>query len=70
MVIELFYIGEDFYAKSKTMMSSIYTDEPEPRRYDLGFVSVALRRGDEVHIRQATEGEMEWAQSKLSRYTK
>lgn len=54
--MNLIYIGEDFYWKSKTLMSSLYTEDG--RRSDWGFVSIALKNGDQVNIRQATEGEI------------
>lgn len=50
-MIKLIFIGEDFYWKSKTVMSSIYTEDG--RRYDWGFVTTDLKDGQEIHIRQA-----------------
>lgn len=64
--MKLFYIGDAFYQKSGTMMGPIYHDEPRPPeggyyRSDWGKVSIALRDGEEVHIRQATADELRWA---------
>jgi len=61
--MELIYIGDHFYHESKTMMSSIYT--PGGKRSDWGFVQVALRNGESVHIRPATPAEIEPYQRKL-----
>lgn len=55
-MIELVYIGQDFYSRSKTMMSSIYKTTGE--RYDYGFLQRDLEAGAEIHIRQATGAEM------------
>jgi len=69
--MKLFYIGDAFYNKSGTMMSSLYHDEGQlPQgggyyRSDWGKVQVALRAGEEVHIRQATADELRWAIKKL-----
>ena len=56
-IIKLIYIGEQFYELSKSLMSSIYTEDTH-ERYDWGFVNVALRNGDHVHIRPATDDEL------------
>lgn len=68
--MKLFYIGDDFYADSGTMMSSIYHEEKAPSgnyyRSDWGKVNLALQGGDEVHIRQATDKEMLWAHKHLA----
>uniref|UniRef100_A0A6H2A654 Uncharacterized protein n=1 Tax=viral metagenome TaxID=1070528 RepID=A0A6H2A654_9ZZZZ len=55
-MLSLIYIGSEFYVKSSTMMSSIYT--VDGRRSDWGKVSIALEKGEEVHIRPATRKEM------------
>ena len=62
---ELFYIGDDFYPKSGTVMSSIYTVEGR-FRFDWGFVQRDLASGKSVTIRPATPEEMKWAQAKLT----
>ena len=54
--VRLIYIGDNFYLESKSIMSCIYKETGE--RFDWGFVSVALREGKEVNIRQATKEEM------------
>lgn len=64
-IINLFYIGEIFYVKSRTMMSSIYTVLGE--RYDWGFVRRALDEGKTVIIRPADKVEMKWANDKLNK---
>lgn len=53
--MDLIYIGPEFYFESGTIMSSLY--EIEGNRQDWGFVQVALRKGESVHIRPATEEE-------------
>lgn len=54
--MELIYIGDEFYSRSRTMMSSIYTIDG--KRSDWGFVSLALKSGESVSIRPATEEEL------------
>lgn len=63
-MLKLIYIGDHFYRDSKTMMSSIYTEDR--RRSDWGFVQVALRAGKNVEIRQATEIERAFFDEKLA----
>lgn len=63
--IELFFIGQNFYSASRTMMSSIYVAGTF-QRFDWGFVSVALSEGKNVNIRQATDAELAWATRKLN----
>lgn len=62
--IELFFIGDNFYLKSGTEMSSIYITGTH-ERFDWGFVKVALEEGKNIFIRPATKDEMNWANSKL-----
>jgi hypothetical protein len=50
------YIGQDFYRKSGTMMSCVYTEEGE--RTDWGFIQCALEAGESVSIRPATDAEI------------
>jgi hypothetical protein len=58
--MDCIFIGDDFYYKSKSMMSSIYKIESKGySRTDWGKVNVCLRNGESVHIRPATEQEME-----------
>jgi hypothetical protein len=57
-IIELVYIGEEFYTLSKTAMSSIYViEDGQFTRYDYGFLRRDLVLGHEFHIRQATPEE-------------
>lgn len=56
-MLELIYIGEDFYRKSGTIMSSIYTIDGG--RFDWGFVEIQLQRGATIQIRPATPTELE-----------
>jgi len=61
--MELIYIGDKFYFESKTFMSSIY--DVHGNRQNWNFVQRALKSGDYIHIRQATEQEMIFYKSKL-----
>ncbi len=54
--MELIYIGDEFYNKSRTLMSSIYTIDGN--RSNWAFVKVALGSGESVHIRPATKTEI------------
>lgn len=62
--MELIYIGDHFYAESRTMMSSIYTTDGQ--RSDWGFVQCALRDGETVNIRPATTAEINHYEAKLN----
>lgn len=62
--MKLVYIGDKFYHESGTMMSSLYTEDGQ--RSDWGFVNIALRRGEEVQIRQATSEELERYEKRLA----
>jgi hypothetical protein len=53
--INLIFIGEEFYFKSGSIMSSLYTTTGD--RYDWGFVTIALEKGKTVNIRPATKEE-------------
>lgn len=66
--MNLVYIGDKFYGESGSVMSPIYevTKDGIFERSDWGFVQVALRNGEEIHIRQATAPEKMWAESVLS----
>lgn len=61
--MKVVYIGERFYTESGSIMSSIYTEDGA--RTDWGFVNLALANGDEVHIRQASEVEIDFYESRL-----
>lgn len=65
MTINLYYIGEKFYFKSATLMSSVY-EVGTRQRYDWGMVKNMLMEGHEVHIRPANEYEMRWANAELA----
>ena len=54
---ELVWIGDEFYFGSGTIMSTIYT--VDGWRSNWGCVQSSLRAGKEVHIRPATNQEME-----------
>ena len=53
---KLIFIGEEFYANSGTMMSSIYGEDGA--RWDWGKVKIALEDGDTVTIRPCTMEEL------------
>lgn len=55
--VQLIYIGDEFYLKSGTSMSSLY-EEGTWQRYDWGFVSRDLRNGVTVNIRPANDEEL------------
>lgn len=58
-MIEVVYIGDNFYRDSGTMMSPIYKKEGKKyMRFDWGFLQIALSKGENVKIRQATRKEM------------
>lgn len=61
--MELIYIGDEFYKKSCSMMSSIYGVDGS--RQDWGFVNIALKNGQSVHIRPATPAELAVYDKKL-----
>ena len=67
--MQLIYIGDQFYTKSRSAMSPIYKINKMGalERFDWGFVNIALRDGEEVHIRPANEQEMQWAYSELGK---
>lgn len=62
--MKLIYIGSHFYLESSTHMSCVYTEEGQ--RSDWGNVESALRQGDSVEIRPATQDELAFYESKLS----
>lgn len=55
--INLIFIGDEFYSKSGTTMSSLYQEDTW-KRSDWGFVSLALQAGNNVNIRPATDAEL------------
>ena len=64
--MELIFIGDKYYRESKTMMSSIY--DIYWNRQDWGKVQIALNEGHSVHIRPATDDELEFANKKFKAY--
>ena len=54
--MELIFIGDHFYTESKTTMSCIY--DTQGNRQDWGSVNCALRHGESVSIRPATDAEI------------
>ena len=54
--LNLIFIGDKFYTESGSMMSSLYTKDW--KRSDWGFVSIALKSGNKVTIRPATDKEL------------
>lgn len=62
--INLIFIGDEFYLKSGTSMSSLYVEDTW-KRSDWGFVSIALQAGNKVNIRPATEAELDVAHRML-----
>ncbi len=63
--MELIYIGNRFYNESKSVMSCVY--DINGNRSDWGFVEIALRRGESVHIRPATELECGLYEKRLAK---
>lgn len=60
--MKVIYIGEHYYWRSKTAMSFFYQVDDNTgtlNRTDWGLIQTALQRGEEVHIRPATEKELE-----------
>lgn len=65
---KLIYIGDEFYSRSNTEMSSIY-EEGTWERYDWGFVSRDLKKGKTITIRPATDAEFKLAVKQLFKIT-
>ena len=65
--MEVIFIGKEFYSASKTMMSTVYKIEAKGNltRTDWGFITIALEQGESVHIRPATEKELEFFNREL-----
>lgn len=64
MQTTLIFIGEEFYVKSGTKMSSLYTARTWIR-WDWSMVQIALHRGDKIIIRPAKKMEMAFANNLL-----
>jgi hypothetical protein len=65
-IIPLIFIGDRFYHESKSVMSSIYTEDGF--RFDWGFVSIALEEGHKITIRPATTEETRMFEKELKKY--
>jgi hypothetical protein len=63
VAVNLIYIGEEFYYKSGTRMSSIYQENGQ--RSDWAAALGTLSRGESVHIRPATEKEIDHYKARL-----
>lgn len=67
--MKVVYIGDAFYSKSITMMSSIYEIYPKGEtgfiRTDWGKIQLALAQGKSIHIRPATPREMAYFNRRL-----
>lgn len=66
--MNLIYIGDHFYWESGTLMSPVYTEDGQ--RADWGKVQDALKHGDDVTIRQATDSERVHYENMLRRLKK
>ena len=65
------FIGDEFYDRSKTMMSPIYKIVADGYvKTDWGKVNVCLRAGESVAIRPATTLEKELFMAELDKLTK
>lgn len=65
--MEVIFIGEDFYIKSGTIMSSIYEIRKEGlKRTDWGKIQIALEEEESINIRPANNVEMLWAYDRLA----
>jgi len=61
------FIGNDFYRKSNTIMSSVYEIKNGVlKRTDWGLIQTALEKGQTVNVRPANNDEMFWAYKKLA----
>lgn len=66
-ILEIIFIGEVFYTKSRTMMSSIYVKKDGGYyRFDWGFAQIALARGQRLNMRPATAEELDHFKLRLA----
>lgn len=67
-MIEIVFIGERFYKESQTLMSALYRSLPGSifERYDYGFLQLDIMAGKNIHIRPATEKEIQLFEGKLN----
>lgn len=58
--MKVIFIGDDYYDKSGSQMSSVYQIDNTGtfKRTDWGLITLALERGEEVHICPATKKEL------------
>jgi len=62
----LIFIGEDFYSKSCTIMSSVYEKHHKHySRFSWAEVQLALANGDQIKIRPATASELKYFHKQL-----
>ena len=65
------YIGDKFYWKSGSAMSSVYEETSRGfERSDWGKIQLWLKEGNEVSVRKATEEELEKFEKTLISYKK
>lgn len=64
---EIVFIGDEFYFKSQSHMSSIYQKLPNGNflRYDWGYAACDLREGISLDMRPATKNEKAFFQKML-----
>ena len=62
----VYYFGEKYYNKSRTMMGMLYTEKGE--RYDWGYVQRDVDNGQDVVVRKATPQMIEWADKQLENF--
>jgi|WetSurMetagenome_2_1015567.scaffolds.fasta_scaffold115594_3 hypothetical protein len=65
---EIIFIGNDFYTKSNKRMSPVYEKLPDGtfKRYDFGFMTLDLEKGQTVTIRPANGKEKKFFNAKLN----
>lgn len=62
----LIFIGDEFYNKSFTMMSSVYKKYSKHySRSSWGEISIWLQNGDQIKIRPATASELKYFHKQL-----
>lgn len=63
--VRIFYIGEQFYYDSATMMGSYY-EVGTYKRFDPHGIAKVVNRGRKVLIKSASKREMAWAHKNLA----
>lgn len=66
-LLNIIYMGKNFYKESGSAMSSIY-DPKTLARLDWAWISRCLKNGWKVHIRLVTDKEMKWANAELKNF--